>query len=94
MAAYGCRMVVVVRTSNGGIPTRIGDQVRFRSGSVFLWPEESPLEALPKGAEIEGTVVGFSDSGLETRVFAIIEVVKKRTVIVPVRDLEVIESGD
>lgn len=41
---------------------------------------------------MEGKIVGFSDSGSETRVFAVIEVVKRHTVIVPVTDLAVVES--
>jgi hypothetical protein len=71
-----------------GIPTRIGDQVRFRVGSVFVWPEEGVLCALPQDSEIDGTVIGFSDSGAESRVFAVVEVTRKYAVIVPVRDLK------
>jgi hypothetical protein len=59
---------------------------------VFLWPAEEPLSALPSDAEIHGRVTDFSDSGLEERVFAIIEVVKKHSVIVPVSELELIEK--
>jgi len=77
----------------GGTPTRIGDQVRFRASSVFLWPEQSSLTAPPDDAEIEGKVIGFSDSGTDSRVFAVIEVVKVQTLIVRVCELEVIESG-
>jgi hypothetical protein len=74
--------------------TRIGDQVRFRAGNVFLWPEEDTLSMLPEDAEIEGRVVGFSDSGLEPLFFAVIEVVRKQTIIVPVSGLKVIENGN
>jgi hypothetical protein len=61
---------------------------------VFLWPEEGSLSALPPDAEIEGKVIAFSDSGSEPRVFAVIEVLNKHAVIVPVTCLEVIENRD
>jgi hypothetical protein len=61
---------------------------------VFLWPAEEPLSTLPPYEEIHGRVMEFSDSGSEERLFAVIEVVKKHTVIVPVSELEVIEAGD
>lgn len=77
----------------GGTPTRIGDQVRFRASSVFLWPVQSSLTEPHDDAEIEGRVIGFSDSGAEQRVFAVIEVVKTQAFIVRVSELEVIESG-
>ena len=61
---------------------------------MFLWPGEEPLSALPPDAEIRGRLMAFSDSGSEARVFAVIELVKKQSVIVPVSDLEVIETGN
>lgn len=78
----------------GGIPTRIGDQVKFRTASVFLWTRDEPLSALPPDAEIEGRVVDFSDSGPEPRAFAVVEVLKKQSVIVRVSELEVAEVKD
>jgi hypothetical protein len=76
------------------IPTHLGDQVRFRAGSVFVWPQEGSLSALPQDAEIEGEVIGFSDSGPDLRVFAVVEVLRKRTVIVPVSSLKVIDKTE
>jgi len=38
-------------------------------------------------SELEGTIVGFSDSGGASRVFALVEVVQRRTVVVPVENL-------
>jgi hypothetical protein len=58
---------------------------------VFLWPEQSSRSAPPEDAEIEGEVIGFSDSGTEQRVFAVVEVVKTEAVIVRVSELEVIK---
>jgi len=75
----------------GGITTRIGDRVKFRAASVFLWPGQTSLSAPPEDAEIEGEVIGFSDSGSEPRVFAVVEVVKTEAVIVRVAELEVIK---
>jgi hypothetical protein len=57
-----------------------------------LWQREEPLSALPLDAEVHGRLVGFSDSGLEPRVFGLVEVVKTQTVVVRVSDLEVIET--
>jgi hypothetical protein len=39
---------------------------------------------------MEGTIVGFSDSGPQARAFAVVEVVEKHTVIVPVSLVQVI----
>lgn len=71
-----------------GTATRIGDQVRFRTADVFLWPPEDPLSGSPPDAELHGTVVGFSDSGAASRVFAVVEVIRKQNIIVRVEDLE------
>jgi hypothetical protein len=75
----------------GGIPTRIGDEVRFRAASVFLWPEQSSSGAPLDDAEIEGKIIGFSDSGSERCVFAVVEVVKTQTLIVRASELEVVK---
>jgi hypothetical protein len=77
----------------GRAPTEIGDQVRFRAGKVFFWPEEGSHSAIPQDAEMEGKVIGFSDSGSEPRVFALVEVLKAQTVVVPVSELEVTKPG-
>jgi hypothetical protein len=61
--------------------------------NVFLWPEESSLSALPQDAEIEGKLTGFSDSGSDPRVFALVEIVKTQTIIVRVSELEVIKRA-
>jgi hypothetical protein len=85
---------VIDRSPGANIPTQIGDKVRFRAGSVFFWPEESPLNSLPASAELGGKVIAFSDSGSEPRVFAVVEVFTKHTVIVPVTGLDVIAQRD
>jgi hypothetical protein len=59
---------------------------------VFL---PSPEELLPVFAdeELDGVVVGFSDSGGQSRVFAVVEVVRRQEVVVPVNRLRVMGSG-
>jgi len=43
---------------------------------------------------MEGTIVDFSDSGLQLRVFAVIEVCGEQTVVVPVRKLRLVEGTE
>jgi hypothetical protein len=59
--------------------------VRFRVSSIFL--SQAP-EPFPPEADLEGTVIDFSDSGTQSSVFAVIEVVRTQTVIVPVSELQ------
>jgi hypothetical protein len=61
---------------------------------VFLPTAEKLFKPLSPDTELEGTIIDFSDSGSKPQAFAVIEVVKKHTVIVPVSELEVIETGD
>lgn len=37
--------------------------------------------------ELEGIVTGFSDSGLQPRVFAVVDVIARQSVVVPVEKL-------
>jgi hypothetical protein len=67
--------------------TREGDKVRFRVGDVFLPSPEEVFAALATDTQLEGTVVSFSDSGTNPHVFAIVEVVRQQTVVVPVERL-------
>lgn len=68
----------------------MGDKVRFSASDVFLPSQEILLAPPPAEAELEGTVVDFSDSGARARVFAVVDVVRKQTVVVPVEKLEII----
>jgi hypothetical protein len=43
--------------------------------------------------EVEGTVIGFSDSGMEARVYAVIEVVRRQEVVVPIARLRIAGSN-
>jgi hypothetical protein len=61
--------------------------VVFRISDAFL-PDSTVLKlAFADATELEGTVVGFSDSGNARRFFALIEVTQKKTVVVPVENL-------
>jgi hypothetical protein len=42
---------------------------------------------------MEGKIVDFSDSGLELRVFAVVEISGRRTVVIPVSRLELAEAN-
>jgi hypothetical protein len=53
---------------------------------VFLPPSEEPLSL---DESLEGTVIEFSDSGSQAQFFAVVEVVRKQTVIVPVSELQI-----
>jgi len=44
-------------------------------------------------ADLEGTVVDFSDSGSESHVFAVVEVVRKQAVVVPVSELQIVSAN-
>lgn len=72
--------------------TEKGDRVKFRVTDVFL---PNPPEVLGLDAEddeIEGQVIDFSDLGSSRQFFAVVEVVRKKTVVVatdklaPVKD--------
>lgn len=70
------------------MPTNTGDKVRFRISDVFL-PSPDALCFIQTGEEeLEGTIVDFSDSGQKERVFAVIDVVRTKTVVVPVEKLQ------
>jgi hypothetical protein len=71
--------------------TRIGDRVRFAAVDVFL-PGPGGASLIPEATEFDGMVVEFSDSGPRTRAFAVVEVVRKQMMVVPVGKLERIAS--
>lgn len=41
----------------------------------------------------EGTILDFSDSGDRTRAFAVVEVVRRRSFVVPLDQLTILSSG-
>jgi hypothetical protein len=50
---------------------------------VFAMPDE----------KVEGTVIDFSDSGSKLDFFAVVDVVRRRTVVVPVEKVEVVPGS-
>jgi hypothetical protein len=64
--------------------------VRFRVSDVFLPSSEQLPTQLSQSAEMEGRIVDFSDSGLQVRVFAVVDVGGDQPVVVPVKKLHVI----
>jgi hypothetical protein len=78
--------------SMGRSQTEKGDKVTFRMSDVFL-PDAEELRAIwADTAETEGTIVDFSDSGNTSRVFAVVEVLQRQTVVVPVAKLKQIST--
>lgn len=71
-----------------GRETQIGDRVRFAASDVFL-PEIGAGSPISTGVtELEGTVIEFSDSGAKKRAYAVVEVVTRQMMVVPVRKLQ------
>lgn len=74
--------------------TQKGSLVRFRLADVFL-PNAADLRAVfGENEELEGTVIDFSDSGSKHDAFAVVEVIEKRTAIVPVEKLRLAKLGE
>ena len=67
--------------------TEKGDRVSFLTSDVFLPDLDELCAPWNHEAEVEGTVIDFSDSGEASRVFAVVEVLQKQTVVVPIAKL-------
>lgn len=65
----------------------VGDRVRFSLDSVFLPGPDETRASLSLESEVEGTIVDFSDSGPTPRAFAVVDVIRQQTVVVPVDKL-------
>jgi len=65
--------------------------VRFRVADIFL-PNADGVLSVSLGEELEGVVVNFSDSGSASRAFAVVDVIRRQNVVVPVEKLEVVAS--
>ena len=68
--------------------------MRFRFSDVFLPSPEAILAAPSAEEELEGTILDFSDSGQKIKVFAVVDVVRRQTVVVPVQKLEVVPEPE
>lgn len=71
----------------------MGDKVRFQAANVFLPSPGGVSPAVEEETELEGTIVGFSDSGAKRQFFAVLEVVRTQSMIVPVDKLELIGNS-
>jgi hypothetical protein len=65
-----------------------GDNVQFHGGDIFLPSTDDLSKALISADQLEGTVIHFSDSGLLPRVFAVVDVIARRSFVVPVQKLQ------
>lgn len=74
--------------SEGGPLIHQGDTVRFQVADIVLPAADDLSKALTSADELEGTVVNFSDSGLRPRVFAVVDVIARRSFVVPVEKLQ------
>jgi len=72
--------------------TRIGDRVALQLSAVFLASPEDALARLTLDSEVEGTILEFSDSGVVTQAFAVVNVLRSVTVVVPTNQLRLVEE--
>lgn len=68
--------------------------MRFHLADVFLPNATDLLGVFGEEEELEGIVVDFSDSGSARGRFAVVEVIVKQTVIVPVEKLRLAEVDE
>lgn len=68
--------------------------MRFQVVDVFLPSTGGVFPAFEEEEELEGTITGFSDSGSTPRVFAVVEVVRTQSLIVPLDKLQVIATSN
>jgi hypothetical protein len=86
-------VVDTIYVLRSGFDTDTGDKVRFQGSNIFLPGAAGCSAALSEEPELEGTIVGFSDLGPKPRYFAVIEVVMRHSLIVPVEKLEVVKTA-
>ena len=72
----------------GRSATERGNKVRFHVADVFLPNAEEVRALFGSEEELEGIVMNFSDSGSRSKAFAIVEVVRRQTVVIPVERLQ------
>ena len=82
------------QVGSGEAYTDIGSRVRFSAHNIFL-PNQEEAESLASGDdEFEGVISGFSDSGGLTRAYAVVEVIRRLSFVVPVPDLRLVTDSD
>jgi hypothetical protein len=68
--------------------------VKFSAQRVFLANPEDAMSLASANSDLEGTIVGFSDSGTAAKAYAVVEVIRRMSLVVPVDDLNLISSLD
>jgi hypothetical protein len=51
------------------------------------------VSLVPGGDELEGTILSFSDSGTKLNAYAVVEVVRRLSLVVPVEDLRTVAGN-
>jgi len=81
-----------VAGGRGAPPTQKGDRVAFLLSDAFLPEAEEARAGQCREGEVEGTLLDFSDSGDVERAFAVVEVIERQTMVVPVEKLRALEK--
>ena len=71
------------------LTTQKGDTVWFCISDAFL-PSADELGVFATDEKVEGTVIDFSDSGPKPAYFAVIDVIRRHTVVVPVEKVGIV----
>lgn len=77
----------------GRLSTQKGDKVVFSVSDAFLPECDNARSSFIDEGEVVGTVLDFSDSGGTPRAFALVEIVRQQTLVVPVEKLRVMEES-
>ena len=73
--------------------TETGSRVRFSARSVFL-PNPEEAVNFAGNDELEGIITGFSDSGASLKAYAVVEVVRKLSLVVPIQELRLVSDRE
>ena len=68
--------------------------MRFHLADVFLPNAEELRATFQEEQVLEGTVIDFSDSGIRSNAFAIVEIIQKQTVVIPIEKLQPASGSD
>ena len=85
-AGFACRSLRELQTQKG-------DRVRFSISEAFLPTQEELVALASPNEKVEGTVINFSDSGSKAGYFAVVDVIRRWAVVVPVEKLEVVQQN-
>jgi len=70
---------------------QIGDRVSFRISDVYLPEPHDVLANLTADVQAEGVVVEFSDSGEQSRAYALVRITAQQSVLLPVNALQLLD---